>query len=137
MLSNKVFNGQPDIPPGRILIVDDSKDNLLAYRTTLAGDHEVVMVNSGEDALRHLLSEEFALVLLDVNMPRMDGFQTAQLIRRRKKTAALPIIFITAHPSDEVQRLMGYNNGAADFISTPIDPEILKAKVAAFINLYN
>lgn len=121
----------------RILVVDDSPENLLAYRTTLSGNYDVLMVSSGRDALKYLMNEEFALVLLDVVMPDMDGFETAGLIRRRKKTSALPIIFVSAFPPDDIQTFNGYAMGAADFISTPLNPEILRAKVAAFINLYN
>ncbi len=122
----------------RILVVDDSPENLFAYKTTLSGNYEVVVVNSGNEALRCLLKdEEFALILLDVVMPDLNGFQTASLIRARKKSSAVPIIFISAFPNDEIQTSQGYSSGAVDFMSTPINPEVLKAKVSAFINLYN
>lgn len=124
-------------PRPRILVVDDSPENLFAYKTTLSGNYDVVMVSSGKEALRHLLKDEFALILLDVVMPDLNGFETASLIRSRKKTCAVPLIFISAFPNDEIQTTIGYESGAVDFISTPINPEILKAKVAAFINLYN
>ena len=112
----------------RILIVDDSSDNLLAYRETLAGNYEMVMASSGKEALKRLMAEEFAVILLDVVMPDMDGFETAGLIRARKRTSAVPIIFVTAFPADEIKTQNGYAVGAVDFVSTPVDPEILRAK---------
>jgi signal transduction histidine kinase/response regulator RpfG family c-di-GMP phosphodiesterase len=119
-----------------ILIVDDVPDKLLAFEAILADlDQNIVTVNSGRDALRRLLHEEFAVILLDVNMPIMDGLETAALIRQRKKTEHTPIIFITAY-SDDLHLAQGYSLGAVDFILTPVVPEVLRAKVAVFVELF-
>src|SRR4051812_31569720 len=93
------------------------------------------MVNSGAEALRELLLHEFAVVLLDVNMPDIDGIETAELIRQHKKTAHIPIIFVTAY-ADEMQTARGYQLGAVDYILSPIVPEILRSKVRVFVDLY-
>src|SRR5262249_20851882 len=92
------------------------------------------MVNSGEEALRLVLKHEFAVILLDVNMPGMDGFDTATLIRKRRKSARTPIIFLTAF-NDEINISQGYASGAVDYLPTPVVPEIPKAKVRVFIEL--
>jgi CheY-like chemotaxis protein len=94
-----------------------------------------VLANSGEEALKEVLNQEFAVILLDVNMPGLDGFETANLIRRRKKSAHTPIIFVTAF-NDEVRMAEGYAHGAVDFISTPVVPTILRAKVRVFVELF-
>src|SRR5438067_899479 len=90
---------------------------------------------SGREALRHLLSQEFAVILLDVNMPGMDGFETAQLIRQREATRDLPIIFVTAY-GDETHIARSYSLGAVDYIHTPVVPEVLRSKVAVFVDLF-
>src|SRR4051812_20980619 len=93
------------------------------------------MVNSGADALKQLLEKEFAVVLLDVNMPDIDGIETAELIRQHRKTAHTPIIFVTAY-ADEMQTARGYRLGAVDYILSPIVPEILRSKVRVFVELF-
>src|SRR3989440_399121 len=119
-----------------ILVVDDLPDKLLAFQVVLEGlGQNLVMVNSGSDALRELLQHEFAVVLLDVNMPDIDGIETAELIRQHKKTAHIPIIFVTAY-ADEMQTARGYQLGAVDYILSPIVPEILRSKVRVFVELY-
>src|SRR5437868_14762483 len=127
-----------DVPEEKvnILIVDDRPDKLLTYEVMLAELSEnIVRANSGREALRWLLRKDFAVILLDVNMPEMDGFETAALIRERKRSEHTPIIFVTAF-NDEVQIAKGYALGAVDFISTPIDPEVMRTKVGVFVELY-
>jgi signal transduction histidine kinase/DNA-binding response OmpR family regulator len=119
-----------------ILVVDDLPDKLLAFQVVLEElGQNLVMVNSGADALRELLQREFAVVLLDVNMPDIDGIETAELIRQHRKTAHIPIIFVTAY-ADEMQTARGYQLGAVDYILSPIIPEILRSKVRVFVDLY-
>ncbi|MDB5310551.1 MAG: luxQ 2 [Gemmataceae bacterium] len=119
-----------------ILVVDDLNEKLLAYRSVLDDlGLNVVTARSGEEALGHVLRAEFAVILLDVQMPGMDGFETAAMIRRRRKSAHTPIIFLTAF-ADEVRVAEGYAHGAVDYISTPAVPEILRAKVRVFVDLY-
>lgn len=121
----------------KILLVDDRPDKLLALQAVLgemAG--EVVTASSGADALRELLRHEFAVILLDVNMPGMNGFETAARIRQRKSLEHLPIIFITARDTSQAEVLHGYSLGAVDYLPTPLVPEVIKAKVSVFIELY-
>ena len=119
-----------------ILVVDDSASNLLAVRTALERlDEDVVQAQSGNEALRHLLARNFALILLDVQMPTMDGFQTARLIRKRERSRHTPIIFITAHDYGSQDMLNAYAMGAVDFLFKPIVPEILQAKASVLIAL--
>src|SRR5438445_479606 len=120
-----------------ILIVDDLPEKLLAMQVMLEDLGEnLVTARSGCDALRCLLDQDFAVILLDVNMPDMDGFETASLIRQRKKLAHTPIIFITAY-ADEIHTARGYSLGAVDYILAPIVPEILRSKVKVFVQLFN
>src|SRR5262249_18238240 len=122
--------------PVDILVVDDSADNLTALEAILAplGQH-LVKVRSGKAALRSLLRNAFAVILLDVNMPILDGFETAALIRDRLRSEHTPIIFITAH-QDETHVARGYQLGAVDYILTPVVPEVLRAKVGVFVDLW-
>jgi signal transduction histidine kinase len=120
-----------------ILMVDDSPDKLLAMESVLASlGQNLVKVNSGEEALRILLRQDFALILLDVNMPGMDGFETAQHIRKRKSLENIPIIFVTALSTTDAEVFKGYQFGAVDYILTPIVPEILRTKVGVFVQLW-
>src|SRR5262245_55495152 len=119
-----------------ILIVDDLPEKLLVFRTILEDlGQNLVMVRSGSEALAEVLRREFAVILLDVNMPDIDGLETASLIRQYKKSAHTPIIFITAY-ADEVQTAKGYSLGAVDYILSPIRPEILRSKVNVFVELH-
>src|SRR5437868_5701505 len=119
-----------------ILVVDDLPDKLLAYRAVLDElEQNLVVVNSGAQALKEVLQRDFAVILLDVNMPDMDGIETAELIRGYKKTAHTPIIFVTAY-ADEMQTARGYSLGAVDYILSPIVPEILRSKVRVFVELF-
>ncbi|HET7133879.1 MAG TPA: response regulator [Gammaproteobacteria bacterium] len=119
-----------------ILVVDDLPEKLLAFQAVLEElGQNLVLVQSGADALRELLRREFAVVLLDVNMPDIDGIETAELIRQHSKTAHTPIIFVTAY-ADELQTARGYELGAVDYILSPIVPQILRSKVRVFVDLY-
>ncbi|MDB5491617.1 MAG: hybrid sensor histidine kinase/response regulator [Micavibrio sp.] len=119
-----------------ILIVDDLPEKLVVYKTILDDlDQNLIMAGSGEEALKFVLKNEFAVILLDVNMPGIDGFEVASLIRERKKSARTPIIFLTAF-TDDVQVAQGYASGAVDYLPTPVVPQILKAKVQVFIELF-
>jgi len=127
---------EPPVERVNILVVDDRPSKLIAMEALLAELGEnVVCVSSGADALRQLLDWEFAVVLLDVNMPEMDGFETATLLRRRPRLRHIPIIFMTAG-SDETRALQGYSLGAVDYILTPVVPEVLRTKVKVFVDLY-
>lgn len=120
-----------------ILLVDDRPDKLLALETMLEDLNEnLVSVRSGDDALRELLRQDFAVILLDVNMPGMDGFETAAMIRRRKRSETTPIIFVSAVNDTENHVSRGYSLGAVDYILTPVVPEILRAKIAVFVELF-
>ena len=120
-----------------ILIVDDRHDKMLAYETILADLNEnVVCARSGKEALRCLLKQDFAVILLDVNMPGMDGFETAAMIRQRPRSETTPIIFISAVNDTETHVSRGYSIGAVDYILTPVVPEILRAKIAVFVDLF-
>jgi signal transduction histidine kinase/DNA-binding response OmpR family regulator len=120
----------------QILVVDDRQDKLLAFRSILEElDQTIFTARSGEEALKLVLEHEFAVVLLDVNMPGMDGLETAALIRKRKKTAHTPIIFITAY-ADEMLTMQGYSLGAVDYILSPVVPDILRTKVKVFVDLF-
>src|SRR3954462_12700202 len=122
--------------PVNILIVDDMPEKILSIEATLEElGQTIVKAHSGREALRCLLKDDFAVILLDVNMPEMDGFETAALIRERKRSEHTPIIFVTAF-NDEVQMAKGYSLGAVDFISTALDPEVLRTKVRVFVDLY-
>jgi CheY-like chemotaxis protein len=119
-----------------ILLVDDLPDKILVYRSVLEElDENLISVGSGAEALKAVLKHDFAVILLDVQMPEMDGFETAQLIRQRRRSSHTPIIFLTAF-ADEVRTTQGYATGGVDYISTPVVPEILRAKVRVFVELY-
>jgi CheY-like chemotaxis protein len=121
----------------RVLLVDDRPDNLLALTAVLEPlDVDVVSVGSGREALLALLDTEFALVVLDVQMPEMDGFETARLIKGRERTRLLPIIFLTAISGEPEHHLAGYRSGAVDYVYKPFDAEILRAKVLVFVELW-
>jgi two-component sensor histidine kinase/ActR/RegA family two-component response regulator len=120
----------------RVLLVDDHPENLLALESLLDGlDVELVRANSGTEALKSLLNDDFALILLDVQMPGMDGFETATLIRSRQRSRYTPIIFVTAIYKSDENVHYGYAVGAADYITKPLDSDVLKAKVASFVDL--
>ena len=134
------LNEPPDLSRpalAKVLVVDDDERNGFAAVQALEGlDCEVVVVTSGEEALRRLLTDEFAVILLDLHMPGMDGFETAALIRGRKKTTRTPIVFLTAIFRDEAHIFKAYSAGAVDMVFKPVDPFILRAKVAVFVDIY-
>ena len=120
-----------------ILLVDDRPENLLAIEAIIEKDeYNLVKASSGEEALKCLLKDKFALILLDVQMPGMDGFTTAKIIKAREKTKNIPILFITANNMESEHIFMGYSVGAIDYILKPVDPLILKAKVEGFVDIY-
>jgi PAS domain S-box-containing protein len=120
----------------RVLLVDDDERNLLAVQSILEDLGEVVTARSGEEALRHLLKGEFAVILLDVYMPGMDGYETAHIIRSRDQTKGIPIVFLSAVNKETEHLLRGYAMGAVDYVFKPVDPVILRSKVAVFVDLF-
>jgi len=121
----------------RILLVDDRAENLTALEAILSSLNQVLVpVRSGDEALKALLTGDFAVILLDVVMPGMDGFETAAHIKRRAKTRDIPIIFLTAASSEPDYAFRGYAAGAVDYIAKPFDPWVLRAKVSIFVELY-
>ncbi|HEX5801299.1 MAG TPA: ATP-binding protein [Gaiellaceae bacterium] len=125
------------IPRAKILLVDDRPENLLALEAILEPlEQELVRAESGEEALRRLLHDEYAVILLDVQMPRLDGFGTAELIKQRERTRHVPIIFLTAISKDAENVFRGYETGAVDYMLKPFDPVVLRAKVGVFIDLW-
>jgi PAS domain S-box-containing protein len=125
------------MPPVEILIVDDRPENLLALEAILEPlGQRLVRAHSGDEALRLLLSHDFAMILLDVQMPGIDGFETARLIKSRERTKYIPIIFLTAISKDEEYVFEGYSVGAVDYMTKPFQPDILRSKVSVFVDLY-
>ena len=123
--------------PVEILLVDDAPDKMLALEAALSDlGQPVVKAQSGNEALRLVLKREFAVILLDINMPGMDGFETASLIRQRKSSAHTPIIFVTSFSTADVEVYRGYSLGAVDYILAPVVPEVLRSKVKVFVDLH-
>jgi CheY-like chemotaxis protein len=129
--------GRSDPSVAKILLVDDRPDNLVALEAMLQGlPVETVAVTAGETALKQLLMEDYALILLDAQMPDMDGFETARHIKNRPRTRQIPIIFLTAADRDARLAVRGYAVGAVDYLTKPFDPWILRAKVSIFVDLW-
>src|SRR5580693_6224089 len=123
--------------PGTILLVDDHRESLAALRAVLEPLGEPLeLAESGEQALRALLHNECSVILLDVRMAGLDGLQTARIIRSRAATRHIPIIFMTAQASELDDVALAYESGAVDYVVKPFEPEILRAKVAVFVELY-
>ncbi len=121
----------------KVLLVDDRRENLVALEAILQGlPIEPVSATSGEDALKRLLTEDFAAILLDAQMPGMDGFETASHIKQRERTRHVPIIFLTAVDRDAHLAFRGYAAGAVDYLTKPFDPWALRAKVTVFVDLW-
>jgi len=121
----------------KALLVDDRRENLMALEAILQGlPVQSVAVESGEAALKQLLVDDFAVILLDAQMPDMDGFETATHIKRRERTRHVPIIFLTAADKDAQLALRGYAAGAVDYLTKPFDPWVLRAKVTVFVDLW-
>ena len=137
--ANGARDREGDGAPPDILVVDDDPGNLAAIEVALGElRRNLVKARSGEEALRHLLEQDFALILLDVNMPGMDGFETARIIRERPRSRHVPIIFVTAYNREDTDLILrGYSLGAVDFMFKPIVPEVLRAKAAVFVELQN
>jgi PAS domain S-box-containing protein len=130
-------HGDKDVDKVNILVVDDRPEKLLALEACLTSlAQNIVRAHSGPEALKHLLKQEFAVILLDVSMPGMDGFETATLIRQRPKTEHVPIIFVTSMSDSEKHIFKGYSLGAVDYILSPIIPDVLRTKVSVFVDLY-
>ena len=122
----------------KILLVDDKIENLVALEVLLADlDVEFVRATSGNEALKKTLKNDFAIALLDVQMPGMDGFETVEFIRQQKKTKLQPVIFLSATYKEDYHKVKGIRTGAIDFITKPVNPEILIGKVRVFLDLYN
>jgi signal transduction histidine kinase len=135
------FDGAPEpVPPpaplARVLVVDDDQNNLLAIRTVLEDLADVEVASSGDEALRHLLKGDFAVILLDVYMPGMDGYETAQIIRGREQTKRIPIVFLSAVNKEKEHLIRGYSMGAVDYVFKPVEPVVLRSKVAVFVDLF-
>src|SRR5690348_12119541 len=126
----------PPEAPARILVVDDDDHNLFAMEKVLEDIGQVVTAKSGEEALKQLLQHDFAVILLDVLMPGMDGYETAALIRARERSRYVPIIFLTAVNKDDAHMLRGYSMGAVDYVFKPVEPQILRSKVGVFVELF-
>jgi PAS domain S-box-containing protein len=138
MRKNSEDRSMGSIEKTNLLIIDDNPGKIIMLESILNSlDINIISVTSGVDGLRKLLSEDFACILLDVNMPIMDGYETAQMIRSREKSEQIPIIFISAVNQTATDVFKGYSSGAVDYIFTPISPEILLAKVKVFIELNN
>ena len=134
-VADRVVLSESDERP-RVLVVDDDERNLMAISTVLEDITEVVTARSGEEALRHLLKGEFAVILLDVYMPGMDGYETAQIIRNRDQTKRIPIVFLSAVNKETEHLMRGYAMGAVDYVFKPVDPLVLRSKVAVFVDLF-
>src|SRR5215831_6568123 len=125
------------LPKARILIVDDDERTAMAVRSALEQLGQILVVaHSGEEALHRLLYDDYAVILLDVNMPGMDGYEMASYVRARKRTRHIPIVFLTALFRDDTHLLQAYSAGAVDMVFKPVDPFILRSKVAVFVDLY-
>ncbi|MDB5709788.1 MAG: hybrid sensor histidine kinase/response regulator [Sphingomonas bacterium] len=122
--------------PARVLVVDDDENNLLAIRTVLEDLAEVVTASSGDEALRQLLRHEFAVILLDVYMPGMDGYEVAGIIRGREQSRRIPIVFLSAVNKESAHLLRGYAMGAVDYVFKPVEPVVLRSKVSVFVDLF-
>jgi PAS domain S-box-containing protein len=128
---------EPSTEPVDILLVDDTPENVLALEGILSrADYNLVQAGSGGEALKLILKHDFAVILLDVLMPGMNGFETARLVRARDRSKHIPILFLTAHGSELAQIYQGYSVGAVDYLIKPIDPDVVKAKVAVFVDLF-
>ncbi len=123
-------------PRARVLVVDDDKRNLLAISTVLEDLADIQTASSGDEALRHLLKGEFAVILLDVYMPGMDGYETAQIIRAREQTKRMPIVFLSAVNKEKQHLMRGYALGAVDYVFKPVESVVLRSKVAVFVDLF-
>jgi signal transduction histidine kinase/DNA-binding response OmpR family regulator len=135
----RIVQAEPEIgelPRPKVLIVDDDDRNLMALSEVLTDIAEIVCASSGEEALRCLLKDQFAVIVLDVLMPGLDGYETAKLVRAREQSRDTPIIFLTAINKEDAHLLKGYDTGAVDFVFKPVEPRIVRSKVSVFVSLY-
>jgi PAS domain S-box-containing protein len=131
----QIAQGHPAERRVKLLLVDDTPENLISLEAALTGlNSDLVLAGSGREALHHVLNDDFAAILLDVRMPDMDGFETAELIRSRPRSRQIPILFLTGYRNEE-HLFRGYDLGAVDFLFKPIVPEVLRSKVAVFVEL--
>ena len=138
MIADPALHAVAQPTPARVLVVDDVPQNLVALRAVLeGGDLVVETARSGAEALELLLAHDFAVALLDVQMPGMDGFELAELMRGMQRTRAVPIIFMTAAGQDPARTFRGYDAGAVDFLHKPVDPRFIIGKVRVFAELYH
>ena len=127
----------PESAPINVLLVDDDPKNLTVLETVLADpSYRLVRAGSGDEALLALIDHEFAVLILDIHMPGMNGFELAHMIKKRKKTAHVPIIFLTAYYNEDAHLLEGYDTGAVDYLHKPVNPVVLRSKVSVFAELY-
>ncbi|UHA74768.1 response regulator [Paenibacillus sp. 481] len=127
----------PTLEPINILLVDDRPENLLALEAVLSDEHyRLVKATSGEEALRHLMREEFAVIVLDVQMPGMDGIETAKWVKAREKTKNIPIIFVSANYKETEHLFAGYSAGGVDYMVKPFVPHILKSKIQSYVGMF-
>ena len=135
--STKEADSDGALITAKILVADDDRRNILAVSEILQEPGlDLVLAESGEDALRQTLRDDFALILLDVQMPHMDGYEVASLIRGRPRSSRVPILFLTAYNKEEMHVFRGYSAGAVDYVFKPIQPLVLKSKVSVFVDLY-
>src|SRR6185503_17051219 len=132
---------EPEVPGlplkrARVLVVDDDERNLLAIKNVIEDLAEIETAVSGDEALRYLLKGEFAVILLDVFMPGMDGYETAQIIRQREQTKRIPIVFLSAVNKEKEHLMRGYVMGAVDYVFKPVEPVVLRSKVNVFVDLF-
>src|SRR4051812_30321988 len=126
-----------DVQPVNILIVDDEPKNLAVLEVVLDDPgYRLVRAGSGDEALLALMADEFALLILDVRMPGMSGFEVAHMVKERRKTARIPIIFLTAYYNEDQHVLEGYGSGAVDYLHKPVNPAVLRSKVSMFAELH-
>ena len=124
-----------DLPVVSVLLVDDRPENLCALEASLEPlGQRLVTVTSGTDALRAVLDEEFAVILMDISMPELDGFETVEMLRKRERSRHIPIIFLSAYP-EQHNIVRSYSAGAVDYILKPFDPDALRSKVSVFVHL--
>ena len=134
MIPDKNFD---QMESANILLVDDLKENLTALENLLnEPDYNLITATSGKQALRHIMEKDFALIILDIQMPEMDGFEVAKLIKSNRKTKDIPIICVSAFHTDEKDIAQGYEIGALDYLNKPINSKLLQSKVALYVNLY-
>jgi PleD family two-component response regulator len=126
----------PEMGKPRVLVADDHESNRVAFRAVLEKDFDVVLASSGSEAIIRCDREDFDVIVLDVRMPGMDGFETAQILRRHDRTTITPIIFASAFDQTLVQMMRGYVAGATDFLFSPVDPDLLRLKVGTYAQIH-